>query len=66
MTNFVSTFPGMVGGVFPVVEEADFPELFALFLGVMALVALTLHPPSPQPDGRWGLLVWEALLPRAH
>jgi hypothetical protein len=52
----VLAFPGRVVGVFPIVEEADFPKLPALFSGPMSLVALSLHPSSPQPMAARGYL----------
>lgn len=66
MADSISFFPSGATSVFLVMEEADFQKLPTLFSGAMALVAPV--PPSidPQPDGRRGLLAWQALLARAR
>jgi hypothetical protein len=46
----VSAFSGGATSDFPIMEEADFPELLALFFGSMASVALVSLPADPLVD----------------
>lgn len=51
IADSVSAFLGRAASAFPIMEEADFPELLALFFAPMTLVALIPSPTEP-PSGR--------------